>query len=149
MTELSTGQETPAVVNFCPECGSPSINDGDGAGAVFMENTDKWPCSCAACEWVGTVGELLSVPFSHELGGKENIVKELLGDLRVTLAKFCATPIGVYLMKWGFLGKESYQGQVVLNRKQLARYMTAISHAVLMAVIEERKKMEKERVSGN
>lgn len=147
MTEIRTGQETKDVVKFCPECGSPSIEEQ--AIGILSGDIGKLACKCSACGWVGVVADLLSVPFSHELGGKDNIIKALMGDLRVTLARHCSTPLGAYLLKWGFLEKEGYKGQVVLNRQQLARYMTAISKAVLTAVIEERKQMERERVGGN
>ena len=144
MTGINTGQETPDVVKFCPECGSPSIQEK--TIGIFTGDLGKVTCVCTACEWVGTVADLLVVPFSHELGGKDNIVRELMGGLRVTLAKYCAVPIASYLIKWGFLDKTL--DEPVLNR-QLARYMTAISKAVLTAIIVEREQLEKERVSGN
>jgi hypothetical protein len=147
MTDISTGQETKAKVNFCPECGSPSISQTDSL--VLSGAAASIHVSCEACEWVGTAADLLAVPFAHELGDDANILKVLMGELRVTMAKYCAVPLGGFLMKWGFLEQEHHQGQVVLNRQQLARYMTAISKAILTTVIEERRKMNEEKHGGS
>lgn len=147
MADISTGQEIQDTAKFCPECGSPSIEEQ--TIGILSGDPGRVGCSCTACEWVGTVGDLLIVPFTHEMGDRENLIEVLMGDLRVVLAKHCATSLGAFLLKWGFLGKEQLNGQVVLNRRQLARYMTAISKAVLLSVFEERRKMEQERVSGS
>lgn len=141
MIDISTGQETKTKARFCPNCGSPSVE----AGMVLLVEGSVTPYDCKACGWHGGEGALLNIPFSHELGSDENILVHLMGDLRTVLAKHCAIPLGGFLLKWGFLERALNGGHIVLNPKQLSRYMTAISKAVLTAVIEERQQQEKEK----
>lgn len=141
MTDISTGQETKTTAKFCPECGSPSIE----AGMTLLVEGAVTPYDCKACGWHGGEGALLNIPFSHEFGDDKDILIHLMGDLRTVLAKHCATAIGGFLMKWGFLSRAINNGQIVLNPRQLSRYMTVISKAVLIAVIDERHKMEREK----
>jgi len=77
-----------------------------------------------------------------------------MGELRVILAKDCATPLGKFLVKWGFLDAErtvdvSGAATLALNSRQLGRYMASIARALVVTIIEERQKMEKERAHGS
>jgi predicted RNA-binding Zn-ribbon protein involved in translation (DUF1610 family) len=141
---ITTGTQTQDVVRFCPECGSPSIE----SGAVLLEGSST-PYRCNACSWHGKEQDLLHMPFVHDFTGKEEMIKALMGDLRTVIAKWCATPIGSFLLKWGFLHSERNNGQIKLNEKQVSRYMVAISKAVLVSIIEERQKMEEEKIHGS
>jgi hypothetical protein len=129
------------VAFFCPECGSPSLTLPILSGGVVI---------CDACEWRGSSDSLLATPFSHELGSREDIMKALMGDLRVVLAKDCAGPLGEFLLKWGFLdAAPAEDGSVTLNPRQLGRYMASVARAFIVTIIEERQKMEKERAHGS
>jgi hypothetical protein len=132
--------ETHSAAYFCPECGSASLD---------MPMLSGGPVTCRGCSWVGDMKLLLTVPISHTLGSQEEIAYRLMSELRLTLAKFCALPLGKFLLEWGFVDAvDSAQGKVI-NPRQLGRYMTVICGAILKSVIEEREKISKERVRGS
>lgn len=120
-----------AAAKFCPSCLSPRVTVGDVQA------------DCLQCAWSGSALALVSVDFSHELGGSEGITKALTTDLRNSMAKAWALDLGRFLAKWGFLPDLS-------NKEQLVRYLAAAARGTLLAIIEERDKIEKEKahVSG-
>ena len=126
--------KTHSDVLFCPECGSPSVSASDLVPIAV----------CKACGWEGSSSKLVKTSFSQEHGGKEQMFIALSGDLRVLIAKHVAKPFANFLMKWGFM-----YGDGAIQTRQLGRYLSAASRAMLESVIEERSKMEKERVNGN
>ena len=146
MSDIYTGQETKTNLYLCPECGSPSVEETTKA-VLFGPNTNR--AKCLACGWLGESKDLVAAPFSHEMGNDEEVLKALMGDMRLVMAKYCAMPLGAALLKWGFLEQVEVKGGKVLNPRQMSRYMSAASRAILSAVIEERQKMEKERADGS
>lgn len=138
---------TAAKVVFCPDCGSPSIDTT--ATGIFASDPGKLGCSCRACGWKGVVADIATATFQHSFGSDEELAKAIAGDLRLLLAKECASPLGKFLMKWGFLDVQTTKQGAAISARQLGRYMSAIARALLTSVIEEREKMEKEKISGS
>lgn len=136
MSDIHGPKETTAVAHFCPRCGSASIS---GSSTVVLLSESK--VRCEACGWSGSRDMLAAVPFSHELGGQEDIVKALMADLRGTIAREAGPSFAGFLMKWGFMPTP--------DPTLLARYLAAIARATLGAIIKERAEIDKERVSGN
>lgn len=125
------------VVYQCPGCGSPAVEYGELVGAIS---------SCKSCKWRGTREELLATPFEHLLGSREGIGFELLNDTRRLLsAPVFAVDLGGFLSRWGFIDLSEEKTKVV---RDTTRYVAAIARAILVAIIEEREKIEKERRSG-
>lgn len=125
------------VVYQCPQCGSPAVEYGELVGAS---------ATCNACDWSGSREELLGTPFEHLLGSREGIGFELFNDVR----RLFSVPVflvnlGGFLSRWGFIDLNEDKGLVT---KATTRYVAAIARAVLRAVIEEREKIEKERVNN-
>jgi hypothetical protein len=79
--------------------------------------------------------------FSHEHGDGSQVTQAILNDFRRACA-VSAQSFGQILVKWGFITDPS-------NVKTLSRYIAAICRASLLAVLEERQKIEQERVNGN
>ncbi len=131
---------TEDSVRFCPQCGSASVDFstlvvGGLSGA-----------HCNGCRWEGSAEELLLVPIQHEFQfGKESIVAEMMNDVRQLLSGSLGVPYLKFLLKWGFVKGEVTDIGGTVDRKQFARYLARIGHAVLMAVIDERTKQEKKK----
>lgn len=136
MSDIHGPKETTAVAHFCPKCGSSNIS-----GASTEVLLEGGLVRCEACAWSGAKGLLVGVPFSHEMGGQEDIVKALMADLRGTIAREAGASFAGFLTKWGFMPTP--------DPKLLARYLAAIARATLGAIIKERAEIDKERVSGN
>lgn len=125
------------ILYVCPECGSPSVEYSSLAGGN---------AECTACKWAGSKEKLLAIP--GELRGKEEAFAAMRNDLRNTFAR-SATDFGRFFIKWGFLEATQTNGGIRINEpRQLARYMTIIAKESFIAVINERKKIEEERVRG-
>jgi hypothetical protein len=121
----------------CPECGSPSVEYSSLAGG---------DATCTACKWAGSNERLLAIP--GELRGKEETFTAMRNDLRNTFGR-AATDFGRFLIKWGFLdAKRTSSGITIDDPKQLARYMTVIAKETFIAVLNERRRIEEERVRG-
>lgn len=126
------------VLYVCPDCGSPSLEYSSLVGGS---------ASCTACGFAGSKDKLLVIP--GELRGKEETFAAMRNDLRQTFGR-AASDFGRFLIKWGFLdAKQTRDGIKVDNPRQLARYMTVIAKETFIAVINERKKIEEERVRGS
>lgn len=117
---------------FCPECTSALVDF-----SVITGGTAR----CQACGWSGAQSEMMTTPFSHDMGSSEQVMVAFAGDLRNMFSQNFAIPFGRFLMKWGFLPEEPKQMGIVL-----ARYVTAVARVAVRAVFEERAAMEKERV---
>jgi len=127
------------TVYFCPECGSASLDLSEIIGGLSR---------CKACAWEGHNSQLVATPIPAELEGDERTFMEMIADLRKLLG-YNAKEYGSFLVKYGFAELKQSRKGVVLNPKQMARYMSAIGRAMLLSLIEERSAMEKERHSAS
>ena len=130
MAALTESGVTKRVAYFCSACGSSSVEYGSLTGSS---------ASCKACKWSGTTEQLMQHAFEHEHGSDTQVLTSMMNDLRQLYAKN-ATELAIFLSKWGFI-----EG---LNKKEIARYLAAISSASLRAVIKVRQGLEEERVDG-
>lgn len=124
------------IVYQCPECGSPAVEFSELAGGS---------ASCSPCKWTGKKDDLLGTPFEHILGSREGVGFELVNDLRRVISTspgFLAN-LGGFLNRWGFVDLDNPGPEVT---KSMVRYMAVIARAVLKAIIEERKKIEEEKI---
>lgn len=128
----------PATVSsalFCPKCASPAVeysmlDGGDGA--------------CSSCGWRGLRRDLLLSPFEQSVSVTDDeIIVKFERDVRNAIARDLSLLVARLLKTWGFLhGNERVQGVL------LGRYMRGIGKAVVLAILEERKKIEHERVAA-
>lgn len=123
-------------VRFCPQCASANVD--------FSALVGGQAC-CHGCNWKGPVDELLLIPIQHDFSlGKESIISEMMNDIRKFLSAELGLPWLKFLLKWGFLEGDVERLGATLDRKKYARYLAAIGHAVLTAVITERAKQSRE-----
>lgn len=121
---------------FCPACGGANVDASALSGGS---------AKCNVCTWTGTVEELPTFIFQHDLGGTpEEVFRTFFLDVRKLLGSHFATQIGHMLIKWGFLDAPTPQNQQRVV-KTLGRYVAAITKAAVVAIVEERKAMEKEK----
>lgn len=126
-------------VRFCPQCGSASVDfSALAAGSAH----------CRGCNWKGSNDDLLLVPIQHDFTfGSASIITEMMNDVRRLLSGELGVPYLRFLMKWGFIEGDPEHLAANLDRKKFARYMAAIGHAVLSAVIAERMKQSDAKIS--
>lgn len=122
------------VVYQCPQCGSPAVDCGELVGA---------DAKCRVCGWKGQREELLATPFNHMMGTKEGIGFEMSNDIR----RLFSLPIflgglGGFLNRWGFIDPA---GDGDTLKRNVTRYVATMARAVMIALLEERDKIEKER----
>lgn len=124
-------------VYVCPECASPSVEYSALEGGE---------ASCKACSWKGNKSDLLAVPFVNKFGTEEEVLIAIRSEWRGIFGKF-GTELGRFLVRWGFmvLNVDDTKGM----NKTLSRYLTAMASSSLVAVMQERQKIEKERVGGS
>jgi len=121
---------------FCPECGSPSIERSALSGGN---------ASCRACSWAGTSDRLAAMPITGKTGEEDKLLINMVGDLRTVLARDVGVVLVKFLSKWGFLTTTDRQ----ILAKQAGRYIAAAARGIMVALIEERDKMEVERARGS
>jgi hypothetical protein len=131
MTDFDISKSTEAY--FCPQCGSSSLDLPELAGGI---------ASCKACGWVGQSQQLLIHQFEQEHGTDAELINRLMGELRTTLARECAVPLGRLLYRWGFVGSKK-GNQAVVDPAQMGRYMTAMAKAIMESIIKTREEIEK------
>lgn len=120
---------------FCPACASADITASTLAGG---------DAQCNTCTWKGAVEELPTFHFTHDMGTPEEVFRSFFLDVRKLLGQNFATQIGHTLIKWGFLEPPDPKNHQAIVRT-LSRYVGVITKAVVVAIIEERKAMEKEK----
>lgn len=125
MTEIRTGQETEATVRICPNCSSTELSGNDLGG---------W--RCVTCRAQYSEEDLIISKFKHELGSDSDVLQQLVRSLRNTVAKELATTMGAFLLKWGFIDAP--------DPYLLSRYVNSCARSMLIAIIEERQKIERE-----
>jgi hypothetical protein len=119
----------------CPQCASPAIHVPVLAGADFV---------CEACGWGGP--DAVVVPFTNPFNSSEQTWEKFGMELLNVFSQVGALPIGRVLVKWGFVSVEP-SGKPSMN--ELVRYLRAMAGAIVTAVLEERKKIEVERVESH
>jgi len=142
MNILKPNQETKVAAYFCMQCGSASIARLDTLSGVLYaidKPTDRYVCT--ACNWEGARSELLATEVTHELGSNDDITVAMMADLRLHVAKGLAEQLLRFLLKWGFMAKS--------DPKMLARYLTVAGRAMMLAIIDERSKIDEEVSRGN
>lgn len=125
------------LVYACPECASPSVEYSALEGGE---------ATCKACGWKGQKGDLLAVPFVNKFGTEEEVLMAIRSEWRNIFGKF-GTELGRFLVRWGFMAVDP--DDAVGTKKALTRYLTAMASSSLVAVMQERQKIERERVGGN
>lgn len=125
-----------SALYFCPECGSPSIDRSALSGGT---------ASCRACGWTGTSERLAAMPIAGKTGDEDQLLIRMVGDLRTVLARDVGAVLVTFLSRWGFLNTTDRQ----VMAKQAGRYIAAAARAIMVALIEERDKMEVERARGS
>lgn len=129
---------TQDAVRFCPQCGSAGVDF-----SVLVGSTAE----CRGCKWSGSNEELLVVPIQHDFAfGSASILTEMMNDVRRLLSNELGLPYLRFMLKWGFLEGNIEDLSRTLDRKKFARYLAAIGHAVLMAVISERTRQGEAKV---
>lgn len=137
MSEILSGVETQARVRLCPKCGSASIST-----VSQLAETSIGTSTCESCGWTGSEKDLITAMFRHGFKSDQEILEAMMKDLRNILSKSSATAYGRFLLKWGFM-------DMPVSPTQLARYLEVIATSSVTAVIELRKKMEQEKLSGS
>jgi len=117
MTQTST-------IFFCPECTSPAVDTSPLVGGS---------AKCRKCGWTGTHLDLLTREVSGP--GPEALIAAFSNDLKLLLARNVVLPLGQLLQKWGFLSFKDPDAQQVF-----ARYMNAVTVALVRAIFEQRDK---------
>lgn len=124
---------------MCPDCGSFSVEYSELAGGL---------ASCRACPWQGSREKLVGVNLQVDVNTDEALMA-LRSDIRVIVKNNASAFISI-LARWGFVDVIKVKGKIqVKNSQQALRYVNAIATSVLTAIVEERKKIEVERVNGN
>ncbi len=117
-------------LRLCPQCGSPGVNFSSLAGGA---------ADCRGCHWKGSVEDLLNVPGTSM---DENMLSSVMNDLRKLLSGELGLPYLKFLLKWGFMAGSMSDPAGTVDRKAFARYLAAIGRSILVALFEERSRME-------
>jgi hypothetical protein len=120
------------TVYLCPQCSSPSLSTPVLAGGEY---------ACEACGWSGQ--DPVAVPFGNPFGTADATFRQFTQEVLNEFAKYSALPLGRVLVKWGFV--EVVEGKP--STKQLARLIKAMAGGAILAMIDERKRIEVERVA--
>lgn len=125
--------------HFCPQCGSAGVDFSllEGGNAT-----------CRGCHWSGRKDDLLVVPFKHDFANDEALVVNLMGDMRLLLSGELGLPYLKFLIKWGFISTDLKNVAGTLDRKTFTRYLARIAQAILLSVLDERRKIEAESVQA-
>lgn len=125
------------MLRMCPQCGSPGVDFSGLAGGH---------ASCRGCHWKGAVEDLLAVPGSAEVSDETQLAS-MMNEVRRLLSGELGLPYLKFLLKWGFLTGDINNIVATLDRKAFARYMAAIGKAILIALLEERSRVEALRIA--
>ncbi len=124
-------------VYVCPQCNSPALDVPQLVGSRAQ---------CRKCGWKGPVQDLVGVAMDIQggLGGdsQEELTRQYMTDVRNTIAKDCALPIGRLLVKYGFVDSEN------IDKKVMAAYLVAVARAVAVTLLETRDKIETEGINA-
>lgn len=137
MKGIFSGIETAATARFCPKCGGSNLTVGPGD---LLAVVPSGPVKCS-CGWEGRTEELVVAQFKHGFADDEQILQNMMADLRNLLAKEFAKSFGAFLLKWGFIPE-------AVTPALLGRYVAAVAKATLSSVIEVRREIEREKSQG-
>ena len=116
---------------FCPKCQSP---------LVTFSNLSGGDASCQACNWKGPNNELLGYQFESGFSNADEVVAAFAKDIKLLLAREgVGLKIGQLIIKWGFVTS--------IDVPTLSRYVAAVAKGMALAVLEERRAIEKEKQS--
>lgn len=129
---IVTGKES--ALYTCPECGSASVEYSELVAGQ---------AKCLTCSWSGRKEDLLVVPLQDGAGTPEEVIMAMRGDLRLIFAR-SAAEFARFLVKWGFVRSKPKKGKdgLEINQKELMRYLNAMASGAMMAVFQERQKLE-------
>jgi glyoxylate carboligase len=94
---------------------------------------------CEVCNWAGE--DPVLVPFGNPFASKNAAFSAFAAEFLAEFAKAASLPLVRVLMKWGFVHTDKAGKPSTL---ELTRYMKSMAGAMIIAMIEERQKMEKE-----
>lgn len=133
------GAVEPEYLKVCPTCGSPLVKFSSLIGGS---------AECGACHWHGKNDELLTVPHISMGSDKASILIAMRNDIRKVFSTN-AIHFVRFLVKWGFVDAVQRGESIeVTDPSQAVRYMNVIAAAAMVAVVEEREKIEKEKAGG-
>jgi hypothetical protein len=116
---------------FCPKCQSPHVNLSVLAGGE---------AACQACTWKGPNTELLGYEFESGFNNAEEVIVAFAKDIKLLLAREgVGLKLGQLIIKWGFVTN--------IDVPTLSRYVGAVARGIAVAVLEERRSIEKEKQS--
>lgn len=128
--------EADDVIRLCPTCGGASV---DFSALVGGQAT------CRSCAWGGSAEELLLVPIQHLYGTREGAGFALVNEYRrLYNDRGFVQSVVSFLTKWGFVSATRDGDKINVNRTHALRYLSAIARAGLVAIVEEREKIERE-----
>ena len=120
---------TTSEVCFCPQCCSAAV---DYSGLVGAQ------ASCRGCGWYGEKIDLLSVPVQHTFLTDESMVLGMVNELRQLLAGELGVPYLRFLLKWGFVKADPERLAQTVDRKEYARYISAIAGGIMESLVKTR-----------
>ena len=127
-------------LRVCPECGSNSVDFSELEGGVAC---------CRTCKWVGTKGQLMTIPFDVRMGSPTEVMLAMQTDMRKVLSVNAKEFIR-FLVKWGFVPVAKDGGALLVPDKQASvRYINAIARGCLNAIFDARQKLDKEKMNDN
>lgn len=90
----------------------------------------------------------MAIPVEHMYGSREGTGYALNNDYRSVYKneKFVQDLVK-FLVKWGFITAIREGNTVTIDEKVVLRYISAMARSGLVAIIEEREKIEKEEKS--
>jgi hypothetical protein len=120
---------------FCPTCGAADVTASGLAGGA---------AKCNVCTWTGTVEELATFRFTHDMGSPEEVFRAFFADMRRLISQEFAIAVGQLLIKWGFMDAPDAKSREQV-RRTLARYVGVSAKAISEAIIRERQVIEREK----
>jgi hypothetical protein len=117
---------------LCPECASAAVDASPLASGEAR---------CRGCGFFGRREELFTIPIAEGPFGSEGALTAMLSDLRRIFSEG-GTPYLRFLLKWGFIEADANRLLETLDRRAFSRYLAAIARGVLVAIVEERNRIE-------
>ncbi len=127
------------AIYTCPMCGTPAVDHSALVGGAAQ---------CRICTWTGVREELVAIPFTN-YADSEQVVIAIRKDVRLAV-RTASDQLVKLLVRWGFVSASNRNGQLIIEDKTAAlRYINAIANGIFKSIVEEREKIEVERVRGS